>query len=58
MAAISQTDIFQQIFLNENVWIAIKISLEFVSRSPTNNSPSLVQTMACRWLAIIWTNDG
>ena len=50
MAAISQTDIFQQIFLNENVWIAIKISLEFVSRGPTNNSPSLVQMMACRWL--------
>ena len=41
-------DIFKCIFLNENVWIAIKISLEFVPRGPTNNIPTLVQIMAWR----------
>ena len=41
-------DIFKCIFLNENVWIPIKISLKFVPRSPINNIPALVQIMAWR----------
>ena len=35
-------DIFKWIFLNENVWISINISLKFVPRGPINNIPSLV----------------
>ena len=41
-------DIFKWIFLNENVWILIKISLKFVPRGPINNIPTLVQVMAWR----------
>ena len=43
-------DIFKNIFLNENVWISIKISLKFVSKGPINNIPTLVQIMAWRQL--------
>ena len=40
---------FKWIFLNENVWILIEISLKFVPRCPINNIPALVQMMAwCR----------
>ena len=39
-------DIFKCIFLNENVWIPIKISLKFVPKGPINNSPAMVQIMA------------
>ena len=42
-------DIFKCIFLNENVWISIKISLKFVPKGPINNIPPLVQIMAWRW---------
>ena len=35
-------DVFKCIFLSENVWILIKISLKFVPRGPINNIPSLV----------------
>ena len=41
-------DIFKRTFLNENVWISIKISLKFVPKSPFNNIPALVQIMAWR----------
>ena len=41
-------DIFKYIFLNENVWIPIRISLKFVPKGPINNIPSLVQIMAWR----------
>ena len=41
-------DIFKCIFLNENVWISIKISLKFVPGGPNNNFPALVQIMAWR----------
>ena len=42
-------DIFKCIFLNENVWILIKISFNFVPKGPINNIPALVQVMAwCR----------
>ena len=39
-------DIFKCIFLNENVWIPIKISMKFVPKGPINNIPALVQIMA------------
>ena len=41
-------DIFKWIFLNENIWISINISLKFVPRGPINNIPTLVQVMAWR----------
>ena len=41
-------DIFKCIFLNENVWISIRISLNFVPKRPIDNIPSLVQIMAWR----------
>ena len=41
-------DAFKCIFLNENVWISIKISLKFVSKGPINNIPALVHVMAWR----------
>ena len=41
-------DIFKWVFLNENVWILINISLKFVPRGPINNIPTLVQVMAWR----------
>ena len=41
-------DIFKCIFLNENVWISIKISLKFVPKGRINNIPSLVQIMVWR----------
>ena len=45
-------DIFKCIFVNDNVWISLKIWLKFVPRVPINNIPAMVQIMAwCRWLA-------
>ena len=41
-------DILKCIFLNENVWIPIKISPKFVPKGPINNIPALVQIMAWR----------
>ena len=41
-------DIFKYIFLNENVWIPIKISLNFLPKGRINNIPVLVQIMAWR----------
>ena len=41
-------DIFKCIFLNENVWIPIEMSLKVVSKSQINNIPALVQIMAWR----------
>ena len=40
--------IFKYIFLDENIWILIKISLKCVAKGPINNIPALVQIMACR----------
>ena len=42
-------DILKCIFLNENVWLSIKISLKFVPMSPINNIPTLIQIMAWCW---------
>ena len=39
-------DIIKCIFLNENVWIPIKISLKFVPKGPVKNIRPLVQIMA------------
>ena len=39
------TDIFKCIFLNENIWVSIKISLKFVRQCPINNVPTLIQVM-------------
>ena len=41
-------DIFSCIFLNENIWISLKISRKFVSEVRINNIPALVQIMAWR----------
>ena len=43
-------DVFKCIFLDENVWISLKISLKFVPKVPINNIPALVQIMAWRRL--------
>ena len=44
----SPDDIFKSIFMNENIWILIAISLKFVPKGPINNIPALVQIMAWR----------
>ena len=41
-------DVFKCIFMNGNLLISIKISLEFVPKGPINNIPALVQIMAWR----------
>ena len=41
-------DILKCIFLNENEWISLKISLKFVRKGPLNNISALVQIMAWR----------
>ena len=40
--------IFKCIFLNQYIWISIKIPLKFVPKGPTNTIPALVQIMAWR----------
>ena len=42
-------DILKCIFLDENVWISIKISFKFVPNGPINNISALVEIMAWRW---------
>ena len=42
-------DVFKCIFLNENVWILLIISLKFVPKVWINNIPALVQIMAWSW---------
>ena len=39
-------DVYKWIFLNESVWISIKMSLKFVPGGPINNIQPLVQIMA------------
>ena len=54
-------DIFKRIFLNENIWIPIKLSLKFVPMGSINNIPALVQIMAWRRPGdkpLSATNDG
>ena len=40
-------NIFKCIFFNENVWIVIKISLNFILKCPINNILAMVEIMAC-----------
>ena len=42
-------DIFDCVFLNENIWMLIDISWKFVPQGPINNIPALVQIMAWHW---------
>ena len=42
-------DIFKCIFLNENVWISLMISLKFIAKVWINNIPSYVQRMDWCW---------
>ena len=42
MDAILADDILKCIFLNENVWVPIEISLKFVPKDPIDNIPALV----------------
>ena len=41
-------NIFICFFLNENAWVSIKISLQFVPKVPINNIAALVQIVALR----------
>ena len=41
-------DIFKCIFLNENVWISLKITRKFIPAFWINNIPALVKIMAWR----------
>ena len=49
-------NIFRCIFMNENVWISMKISLNFVPNGSIDNIPALVQIMAWHRIRITWTN--
>ena len=42
---------FQKHFFNENIWVSIKISQNFVPKGPINNIPSLVQK-------VVWCRPG
>ena len=42
MDAILQKTFRSALFLNENVWIPIEISLKFVPKGPIDNIPALV----------------
>ena len=48
MAGVFSGDVFKCIFMNENIWISIKISLKLVPKGSINNIPALVQIMAWR----------
>ena len=41
-------DVLKCIFLNENMWISLKIPLKFAPKGPINNIPALVQITAWR----------
>ena len=41
-------DAFKRIFVNENAWISLQISLKFVPKVRINNIPALVRIMAWR----------
>ena len=48
MAAIYLSTFLECTYLKENIWISIKISLNFVRKGPINNIPALAQIMAWR----------
>ena len=41
-------DIFKCIFLNEGIWIPIRIPKKFIPKCLIKNNPALVQIIACR----------
>ena len=41
-------DIFNRILVNENIWISIQFSLNFVPNGQIDNKSTLVKVMACR----------
>ena len=41
--------IFKCIFMNEKLYILIRISLNFVPKGPIDNNTALVQVMAWHW---------
>ena len=41
-------DIFKGILVNKNIWISIKLSLIFASKSPIDCEPTLAQPMTWR----------
>ena len=57
-------DIFKCIFLNENVWLLVKVWMKFVPKGPTNTIAALVHIMAWRrpgnnhclnqWCLVYW----
>ena len=57
-------DIFKCVFMNDNVWNLLHISLKFFPRVRINNIPALVQIMACadqaashylnQWWLVYW----
>ena len=55
-------DIFNSIFMNENLWISHKISLKFIPKVRINHIPALVEIMAwCRsgdkpWYELVMVN--
>ena len=42
-------DVFKCIFVSENAWIIITISLKFIPKGPIWNIPALAQIMTRRW---------
>ena len=48
MDAILAADILKRIFVDENIRIAIQISLKFVPKGLIGNKSALLQVMACR----------
>ena len=57
MAVILADDIFIHNSFNENGLISIQISLNIIPKGRNKCIPVLVQTIAWRPQAIIWTND-
>ena len=41
--------IWKCIFMNENAWISIKISLKIIPKGPVDKMAGLVKIMAWRW---------
>ena len=63
MDAILQTTFSKSIFLNENAWISIKISLKFVPEGPNNKIPAFDRRQAIgpapsqylnQWWLVYW----
>ena len=55
MTAVSVDDIFKCVFMNENFFISIRISLKFGPKCLIYCKSALIQVMAWRQ-AITWTN--